>query len=157
MAEWSATFRLLFGIAFVMTQGARRVVPALGRAMLGALTIVGCARDTRTTLAHDITIDSSATAVSFTAPLVVAAGPRALCFEFERPGDSHFAHSITAILASGDSVRDTVRGRVDRIGESSVCLRDSTRTPRTYHALVVAAPRRAAVRYLEWRVPTGAP
>ncbi len=140
-----------------MTQRATRVVPALGCAMLGALTFVGCARDTVTTLARDITLDSSATTVPFTAPLVVAAGPRGLCFEFARPGDSHFARSITAILVSGGSVRDTVRGRVDRIGESSVCLRDSTRTPRTYHALVVAAPRRAAVRYLEWRAPMGAP
>jgi len=154
---WPAIFRRVHRADLIMVPRAWRRVPTRSRAIFGALTIAGCADETGTSLARDISLDRGTTTVPFAAPLVAAAGPHAVCFEFARPGDSQVARSLTVILESDDGVPDTVRGRADRIGESSVCLRDSTGSPRRYRALIIGAPHRAAVRHLEWRVPSGTP
>lgn len=127
------------------------------RWILSTTSAAGCIPETATPLARDLLVDSAPTAVPFAVPLPAPEGARALCFEFERPGDSGEAGSFTVVLTAVDGVQDTVRGRVDRVGESSVCLRDSVPVARIYRGVTLVATRPVRVRHVEWRAPKGAP
>jgi hypothetical protein len=92
----------------------------IGWAPLLALT-VGCSRPALLA-SGPIDVDRSPHVVRFERP-IPASGPRwELCFEFGRPGDSHKAGDIQAVLLTPSGRRQPfVDVELDRRGESVVC------------------------------------
>lgn len=112
---------------------------------------LGCERGVE--LARELDLDSTVVTVQFAAPIAVAPGPRAVCFEFARPSDSRHANHLVVALRDTSGVLDTLRGTVDRTGESAVCVRDSMSLQRSYASAHFASPRHIRVRRVTWQAP----
>jgi|CXWL01.1.fsa_nt_gi hypothetical protein len=101
-----------------------------------------------TAVAHNVTIDTIATTLSFAAPVSAPLGRYSLCLEFSVPGDSRLVSRMTVALHDSAGRADTLRGTPDRTGESTICLGDST--SRRYVGATITAPRRITLREVEW-------
>jgi hypothetical protein len=96
--------------------------PANGFAILVLMgTAAGCSRLPR--LAEGpIDLSQRPTVVRFVQPVTSSGQTWELCFEFDRPGDSHRAATIHATLMTSSGDRAPLRApTLDRKGESTVC------------------------------------
>lgn len=70
-------------------------------------------------------------AVAFSHVVTVFGLSRELCLEFERPGDSHSAAGVHAVLITAEGRLERLQPTLDRPGEAIVCLVDVGRDPGT--------------------------
>ena len=95
----------------------------LARGFLMALIggVAACGRPPHLA-AGPIDLSERPTLVRFDQPVPSYGHTWELCFEFERPGDSHRAATIHATLVSRSGSREPIRDpTLDRRGESTVC------------------------------------
>lgn len=72
-------------------------------------------------------LSAQPTVVRFEAPVLATGTAWELCFEFDRPGDSHEAEHIQAVLLTAQGERHALTEvEPDRRGESVVCLEGRT-------------------------------
>jgi hypothetical protein len=94
------------------------------RFVMMAGILAGCG-ESGVEIAREVRADSTGTTLTLTPPIRALAGPRALCLEFEPPGRSHRAADLTFVLTAASGGLDTLRSRLDRTGESTICFRDT--------------------------------
>lgn len=116
-----------------------------------SIMVVAC--DGGTELARAIDVDADRRAIVFATPVVVTPGPRSLCFEFARPGDSQLASQLAITLLDSAGAGEEFRGTADRTGEGTVCLRDSVSTRRVHIGATIASPRRLTIRRISLIAP----
>lgn len=81
----------------------------------------GCTR-TPSLASGPIELDTRPTLVRFERPVPVSGTGWELCFEFSRPGDSHDAGRIEAVLIGAGGARHALtESHLDRRGEAVVC------------------------------------
>jgi len=118
-----------------------------------AMLIAGCERGTP--LAGAVVIGATPVRVAFSTSITPAGPDRAVCLVFDPPGDSQRAGQVTIVLVSARGDRDTLHGRVDRTGEATVCLRDTSAAASThkYTQAEFSAMSALRVRQVSWGSP----
>jgi hypothetical protein len=121
--------------------------------MVAGLGASGC--DRRVPVAGAVAIDGAPVYVPFAGPVTPAGADRAVCFEFNPPGESHQAHQITVVLLTEAGGRDTMRAAADRTGESTVCLRDTSAAAasHTYGGAELSSPVPVRIHSIFWGGP----
>lgn len=120
--------------------------------MLALAIVGGCGE--ATDVARDVVLDTAPTEVTFRTPVSAARGRMALCFEFDRPGESRDVSAFTVVLQDGAGVRASWHGDADRTGESAVCLRGAVPSAHPYTGALITAPRQVLVRRIRWAQPS---
>jgi hypothetical protein len=118
-----------------------------------AMLIAGC--DRGVPLSGPIAIGAAPVHVTFATAVTPAGHHRAVCLEFDRPGDSQRASEVTVVLLATQGERDTMNGRLDRAGESTVCLRDTSAIAmtHTYAGAELSARSELRIRGISWAAP----
>jgi hypothetical protein len=118
------------------------------------LLTAACAKTERV-VEGTVALDATPKEVVFLTP-VTARGPRReLCFEFDRPGASHRAAEIRAVLVTDKGAREELHPvEVDRRGEALVCLLHRTGTTKEgqvrYQAVILSSPTPMRLRQIRW-------
>ena len=127
-----------------------------------AIAIVGmggllASCDQGTPLGGPFVIGPTSALITFPTPPITPAGvARAICLHFNPPGESRAASRVVAVLLTSTGERDTLRGRLDRTGEASVCLRDTSVVAPTHTytgAEFTAAVPIAEIHRIYWGAP----
>lgn len=117
--------------------------------VLGMLSACGRGAE----IARDVRADSTASVLPLIPAIGAPVGPRAVCLEFDPPGESRRVGELEFVLTDVGGARDTLRGTVDRTGEAVVCLRDTVTVARTFVSLSVRAVRPVTVHRIVWSSP----
>ncbi len=104
-------------------------------------------------VARNVHADATAKVLPLVPSIDAPAGPRAVCLEFNPPGESRHVGELEFILTDASGMRDTIHGRVDRTGEAVVCLRDTVAVARSFVSLSVRAVRPLTVHRIVWSSP----
>lgn len=113
---------------------------------------MGCGGGAQSVAVGPIDLGPSPKEVMFFGPVPAPGPAHELVFEFERPGDSHHAGGIAAVLVTPQGRRDSLLdASVDRRGEALVALRGRTSESGTsYRAVVLSSESPVRLREIHW-------